>query len=330
MTGDLPEEDRDFHDEDEINLLDYWRVIWKWKVFITLVVFFTVLTTAIFSIREIDIFRATAVITPISPESGGGSSLSILSQQFGGIPGISLPSSVSTTEIVNLLNSNMIREKMIEKYNLMPVLFYERWDEQNKEWKRGEKGGFSLNPLGRLKRGVDSLFPEKKTVAINSQPGDHGAPSMWDGIRMLQGIIEVSNAVKNNTITVSVDFPDPEMAAKMVNYLLATLTEHMSSEAKMAANVKKSYLEGQLRSTADPLIRQKIYGLISQQIETAMMSELKEDVVFKIIDPPKAPDRKIKPKRSTKVMLSFVASLFVGVFLAFFLEYIKNMKSKVA
>src|SRR3989304_9373717 len=111
MTGNLPEENRDFHDEDEINLLDYWRVIWKRKVFITLVVFFTVLTTAIFSILQIDIFRATAVITPISSESGGVSSLSILSQQFGGIPGISLPSSASTTEIVNLLKSNMIREK---------------------------------------------------------------------------------------------------------------------------------------------------------------------------------------------------------------------------
>ena len=330
MTGNLPEENRDFHDEDEINLLDYWRVIWKRKVFITLVVFFTVLTTAIFSILQIDIFRATAVITPISSESGGVSSLSILSQQFGGIPGISLPSSASTTEIVNLLKSNMIREKMIEKYNLMPVLFYERWDEQNKEWKRAAEGGFSLNPAGWLKRMVKGIFTEKKAIAVNSPSGNNGAPSMWDGIRMLQGIIDVSNAVKSNTITVSVDFPDPEMAAKMVNYLLAALTEHMSSEAKMAANAKKSYLEGQLRSTADPLIRQKIYSLISQQIEAAMMSELKEKLVFKIIDPPKAPDRKVKPKRSTKVMLSFVASLFAGVFLAFFLEYIKNMRSKVA
>lgn len=319
MTDNLPEDNRittDYYDEEGATLLDYWRVIWRRKIFITLLVLFTVMTTAVVSTRQIDIYQATAVITPISPEGSSGSSLSILSQQFGGIPGISLPSSASTSEIVNLLNTNMIREKMIEKYDLMPVLLHARWDNQKKEWKRGEESGFTLNPLGLLKRAVDG------------QPANPGTPSTWDGLRALQGIISINNDVKRSTITISVDYYDPAMAATLVNYLLATLTEHMSSEAKKAANSKKSYLEGQLRSTADPLIRQKIYSLISQQIETAMMSEMKEEFAFKVIDPPKAPDRKIKPQRSTMVTVSFAVSLFLGILLAFFWEYIKIMKEK--
>lgn len=336
MTDNLPEENRakrDYYDEEEISLLDYWRVIWKRKIFITLLVFFTVLATAVSAIRQIDIYRATAVITPIGPEGSGSGSLSILSQQFGGIPGISLPASASTTEIVNLLNSNMLREKMVDKYNLLSVLFYESWDEEKGEWKKGEEGGFSLNPSRWIVGVLRGILNGKKAAAVNApsmNDGNDGAPSMWDGIRTLQDIIAVNNDVKNNTITVSVDYYDPEMAAKMVEYLLATLTEHMSSEAKKGANTKRSYLEGQLRSTADPLIRQKIYTLISQQIEAAMMSELKEEFAFRVIDPPKAPDRRIKPKRSTMVMMGFFISLFAGVFLAFFLEYIKNARSKGA
>ena len=308
---------------EEINLLDYWRVIWKWKLLIILLVFVTVLTVAIASLSEIDIYEATALITPISEEKGG-SGLSILSQQLGGLPGIYLPHSASATSVMILLKSNTIREKMIERYNLLPVLFYESWDEEKKEWKREIKGGISLNPFRLISNIAEAVKPKK----VASNPAAISIPTMWNGLRALNSIIKINNN-KDNTISVSAEFHDPQMAVKLVNYLLTTLTDHMSSDAKRVANNKKMYLEEVLRTTADPVIRQKIYGLISQQIETAMMSELKEDFAFKVIDPPRVPDMKIKPKRFAKVMLSFVASLFAGVFLAFFLEYIIRTRSKV-
>lgn len=281
--------------DDEINLLDYFQVIWKRKFLIIALVFITVLTTSVKSLFMTNIYQSTAVITPISSKegSGVGGGLSVLALQFGGLPGISLPGSSSVSEIVNLLNSNILREKLMVKYNLMPALFYEKWDGEKKDWKKG---------------------------------GD--APTVWNGLRMLKGISKVNSNTKDNTITISVEFHDPEMAAKMVEYFLAALTDHMSSEAKRVAMTNRKYLEEQLEKTADPLIRQKIYNLIATQIETAMMSEVKENFAFKVIDPPRAPDKRIKPKRSQMVMISFMVSLFAGIFLAFFLEYIEKVKRK--
>ena len=86
------------------------------------------------------------------------------------------------------------------------------------------------------------------------------------------------------------------------------------------------YLEEQLGSTADPFIKQKTYNMIAQQIETGMMAEVKENFAFKVIDPPLAPDKKIKPKRVQMVMLSLIVALFVGVFAAFFREYIEKIR----
>lgn len=274
--------------EEEINLLDYWRVIWKRKIFIISVIFVTTLVSAILSLYKTDIYQAKAIISPISDEKGGGG-LSLLSQQFGGIAGIALPASTSSKEIMNLLNSNMIREKMIEKYDLLPVLFSKNWDKEKKEW-------------------------------INK------APTMWNGIRALNSIIKVTNNIKESTISVSADFHDPEITVVLVDDLLSTLSEHMSNESKKSALIKRRYLEDQLRSTSDPLIRQKIYNLISQQVETAMMSEMNEYFAYKVIDPPRVPDRRIRPNRRNTVVLSFVVSSFIGVFLAFFLEYIKRLK----
>ena len=112
----------------------------------------------------------------------------------------------------------------------------------------------------------------------------------------------------------------------MVDYILTALNDHMRGESKRVAQANRKFLEEQLGMTADPLIRQKIYSLIASQIETAMMSEVKENFAFKVIDPPRVPDKKIKPKRSQMVILSLVASLFAGIFVAFFLEYIDKVK----
>ena len=273
--------------DDEINLLDYWRVIWKQKFIITGIVLATVLFTVIYSLSITDIYVSTAIIAPVGNEKGGGGGLSLLAQQFGGgLQGITLPGSPASSDIVNLLESNILREEVITRYNLLPILFPEQRD----------------------KKKMDR------------------APTMWDGLRSLNGIVNIKNSVKDNTITVSAEFHDPEIAANIVNHFLATLTDHMSNEAKRVAEVNKKYLEQQLIRTADPIIRQKIYGMIAQQVEMAMMAEVKENFAFKVIDPPRAPDMKIKPKRRSMVMISLVTSLFAGIFIAFFIQYIENVK----
>lgn len=312
--------------DDEINLLDYWRVVWKRKVLIILIAFITVTATAFYTLSIKDIYQSTAVITPISSKDGGGGGLSALAQSFGGLPGISLPSSSSASEIVNLLNSNILREKVIERYNLLPVLFYEKWDDEKKDWKKGEKSGFTLNPLVLIQKVVAAVKPKTQNPKPKTQ--DDGIPTIWDGLRTLNGIVKVNNNAKDSTITISVEFYDPEAAEKMVEYFLATLTDHMSGEAKRVARTNRKYLEEQLWATTDPLIKQKIYNLIAQQIETSMMSEVKENFAFKVIDPPKVPDEKIRPKRAQMVRISFVAGLFAAVFLAFFLEYIKKVRGQ--
>ena len=110
--------------------------------------------------------------------------------------------------------------------------------------------------------------------------------------------------------------------------MLTELTNYMSSEAKRVAETNRKYLETLIDKNADPLIRQKIYSLIAKQIEISMMAEVKENFAFKVIDPPKVPDMRIKPKRTKMVLLAFITSLFAGIFIAFFMEYVENVKAR--
>ena len=47
-----------------------------------------------------------------------------------------------------------------------------------------------------------------------------------------------------------------------------------------------------------------------------------------VIDKAVPPEQRIKPKRTYNVILAGITSLFMGIFLAFFLEYWENVKRK--
>ncbi len=311
--------------DDEINLLDYWRVIWKRRRMIGGVVVITVFATVVISLFMEDIYQAKLVIMPVTSKDSGasGAGLTALVQQFGGLPGISMPGSASASEIVSLLKSNILREKVIQQYNLMPILYYKRWNAEQLSWK---KDSVNFNPAYYF-----SLF--RKTIAPilslphNTEKKDPDIPDTWDALRLLNEIVKINQDVKQNTIAISVDFHDPDMAARIAEYFLVTLTNYMSSEAKRVAATNQKYLEDQLGRMTDPFIKQKTYNMIVQQIEAGMMAEVKENFAFKVIDPPLAPDKKIKPKRIQMVILSLFAGLFVGIVAAFFREYIEKIKA---
>jgi uncharacterized protein involved in exopolysaccharide biosynthesis len=269
--------------EDEINLLDYVRVIVKNKMLICSVVGIAILATIVISFLITPIYEAKAVIAP-AVKSGESSGASLLAAQLG----ISAPASTSMSEIVNLLKSNVLKEKVIKKYDLLPLFFEEKG-------LRGKSEGQKI----------------------------------WKGIRYLQNTLKVSPNQKENSIQVSMEFRDPKIAADIVSYTLLELTDHMSNEARRVADTNKKYLESQVDKTADPFIKTKIYALIAQQIETAMMAEVKENFAFKILDPPRTPDVRIKPKRTQMAIIAFVVSLFFGVLMAFGNEYWTNHREEL-
>jgi len=81
------------------------------------------------------------------------------------------------------------------------------------------------------------------------------------------------------------------------------------------------------RLKRDALIQQKVFELLTQQFELAKIEEAKDDITFQVIDSAIPPEKKIKPKRALNMALAGVVSLFVGVFLVFFLEYVERHKN---
>lgn len=306
--------------ESNINLLEYWRVIRKRKKTVIGVVIISVLSTAVFSLFMANVYRAKAVITVASDQDSSGSSAMQMLGATGlsgmaDLAGVSLPGAQKISALEAYLKSNVFKEKVIVNNNLLPVLFYKQWDEEKKRWKEP----------GLMKKTLKSIMSLSSRGERKKTAEDSDAPTIWDGIRALEGLIMINSNQKTNTLTVTVDYPDPDVVKNIVSFILETLQDHLSDERKKVATANKKYLEEQLEKAVDPMTRQKIYSLLSKQVETALMAEVKGNI-FRIIDPPKAPDRKVRPKRAQMVMISFVLSLALGVVLAFILENMERMR----
>lgn len=267
-------------EDDEINLLDYLKVILKHKRLIAWIIGVIVVLTAIVSLVMTPIYRAKAVILPIASQ-GERFGASAIASQFG----FAVPEQPNKSEIVGLLNGNILRERVLKRYKLLPVLLEE-----------------------------------------SSIKGKTEDEKLWMALRYLENTLKINPKQKENTIEISMEFKDPKVTSDIINYVLSEITDYMSGETRRVAETNQKYLESQIDKTADPFIKTKIYSLIAQQIETSAMAEAKENFAFKMIDPPKVPDKRIKPKRRLMVAISFVVSLFLGIFVAFGKEFLEKQK----
>lgn len=277
----------------EINLISYILIIRKRMVLISVFALIGFATALGASMLMKDRFQAKAVISPVK-EGGAPAGLSMLVQQLEVVPGMSLSSPSSASEIIALLNSSMLRKKAIETYGLLPIILSDRWDAGKKAWSDGKE------------------------------------PTVNDGLRAVEKALSVRHSPKDNTITIIFESRNPADAANILEKLISVLNAHLSGEARRVADSNRRYLENQLRYTSDPLIRQNIYQLIAQQIESSMMAGVMENFAFKIIDPPEAPDRKVSPRRQMIALGGFFGSLCAGVLTALILEFFKARKARRA
>jgi len=134
---------------------------------------------------------------------------------------------------------------------------------------------------------------------------------------------------KGGVLKLQVDFKDPVFAKRMVEHFLIELSESLREETLKDAAENQRFLRRQLERTPDVLLKEKIYVLLAKEIEKETFARAQKYYSFTVLDPPIVPDlnKRIKPKRRIICILSVTVAFFTAVFMAFFLEYIHNLKT---
>ena len=82
------------------------------------------------------------------------------------------------------------------------------------------------------------------------------------------------------------------------------------------------------RLMREAAIQEAVFELLTQQYEQAKIAEVRDTPTIQVLDRAVPPEKKSYPPRRKLVIVGFIFSLFVGVALSFFLEYVEKLQGR--
>jgi uncharacterized protein involved in exopolysaccharide biosynthesis len=133
---------------------------------------------------------------------------------------------------------------------------------------------------------------------------------------------------KTDAVTViSVDWRDPQLAARWVNELVRLTDEAMRARSIRDAQHMIAKLEEQERATDFSEIHRVIYAAAQQELRKTVMANVRESFALKVLDPAQPPELRTWPKRSLILALSLVGGLFLGCAAAVTRRYLHLLRA---
>jgi hypothetical protein len=241
---------------DEINLLEYLYALvhWKWLIVIMTLIGFGLGNVA--ALKKGPKWFAEVLIAPKETESQKTPSISGLGALGGMVASqINFGGNANLDKIDLVLNNREFNYKLVEKYNLLPLIY-------RGEWPKTYKGLW------------DSTKQQWKPGFVPPPPLSIGG--------MVKGLFLKKTVNKNNTMLITIKSKDSTLSITLAEKYVQFLDEYIKASVQSDAKENVSYLEKQLNGIADPLLREKIQSLIASEIEKQMVVS-KE--AFRIVDP---------------------------------------------
>ena len=269
--------------EDVIYMGDYFAILRRngWKIGLLSLAVGIITLLVMFLLPNI--YQATAVLTPAVDEKGQNPALGLLASF-----GVDIGGPAKVEDLETLFKSDDLTVRVFRKYNLWPIVFPNKYN----------RATGKMRPTW-----IDSLLGGEK---------GESPPSDWDAIRAAKDRLRIFVNRKTGTVSVSFESPSAEGSAAIVKYYLDEGKSRLQEEALDRAVKNKKFIEEQIGKTVDALTRDRLYSLYGQEVEREMMGRNREQFGFRVVDAPRVPDRKLKPRRILNAFLSVVLSFFAG------------------
>lgn len=286
--------------DDAIDLREMLVTLWKGKWTIIATTFIFTVAAVVYAISLPNVYKSEALLAPVS----GGSGFKIPGQLGGlaALAGVNLGSlggeSDSSGLAMEIIKSREFLGRFIEKHDLfIPIMAAEGWnrtddsliidsdiyDTNTKQWVREVKPPFQLKP------------------------------SVLEVHEELVKLLVVSKDKKTDMITISVEHYSPYLAKMWVDELVKAINEEMRQRELNEAQRSIDYLTKQINETNIADVRTMFYSLIEEQTKTVMLANVREEYVFKTVDPAVVAEKKAKPQRVLIIITAFILGLIFSI-----------------
>ncbi|ATD02047.1 LPS biosynthesis protein [Pseudoalteromonas tetraodonis GFC] len=294
--------------DDEIDLRELFTAIWQGKWIIIAVTTLFAVASVFYAINQPNIYKSEALLAPAEQDKAGG--LGALAGQFGGLAslaGVNLGSGgrVDKTQMaLEVLKSRQFTSEFIKKHNILPDLMAAKaWNRETNTVIYDDK--LYIAEQNKWIRKVELPFKPE--------------PSMQEAYKEFSKTISANKDKETGMVKIAIEHVSPYVAQQWVNWLIQDINATMKQREVLEANKSTDFLTQQLEQTKIADIRAVLYKLVEEQTKTIMFANVRDEYVFKTIDPAIIPEQKFKPKRA----LICILGTLIGVFLSSVLVLIK-------
>lgn len=164
---------------------------------------------------------------------------------------------------------------------------------------------------------IEEFINRHGLLAELTPPGEK-SPTLWRAVRKFKiSVLTIREDQRRGTITVGVDWRDPQKAARWANDLVALANEMLRGRATDEAQRNIAYLNKEIAATTIVEMQQVMYDLIESETKTLMLASGRADYAFAVVDPAVPPEVRIKPQRTLMVLMGMVFGLLLGTGVAF-------------
>ncbi|MFA7327910.1 MAG: Wzz/FepE/Etk N-terminal domain-containing protein [Candidatus Ratteibacteria bacterium] len=352
-------------DEQEISLLDYWRVLWKNRLLI-IVLFFVVSAGAlIYSLRLPKLYKATtSILSPADSSKGAGLSSLLGALGSQGPIGLTITAQPSSSEVfVAILKSRSAADKVIDRFNLQEI-----YGTKTKESARGTLAGNTEIKISKEKMinvsvldkdpnraaeianyYVETLDELNQTLSITTA----GEKKRFLEKRLEETKEDLKKAeerlknyqVNHKILAASETDQSAKTAGELQGNLLAARVEleakkrYATSQNPEVINLQNQVTEMERAITSLPpletelarlirdlKIQNTVYSLLVSQYEQTKIEEARDTPTVQVLDQAAVPEKKFKPNIRQNVALSGIIALFLGIFISFLKENASKTK----
>ncbi len=309
------------HGDDEIDLSELFKALWKGKWIIIATTFVFAVGAVLYALSLPNIYKSDVLLAPAESSNGGG--LSKMADQLGGLAalaGVNLRGASQTDLAVQVMKSRQFVEAFINKHDLLvPLMASKDWDLANNKLILDEE-----------------LYNPNTGEWLREPNGMRGAiPTAQEAFEVFsKEVLGVSQDKDSGLYTISVKNYSPYVAQQWVNWLIEDINKVMRERTIAETSQNLAYLNTQLQKTAVADMQSTFYKLIEEQTKSLMLAEVQEEFIFKVVDPAVVPELKDGPKRALICVLGVLLGgmLAVSVVLmrfAFRKEVSKGLESPI-
>lgn len=292
---------------DEIGLAELFDIVWRGKWLVIVLSAFFAVGSVFYSLQLPNIYRAETVLSPLGKD--GGIQLPGQLSGLASLAGVSLgglSKGDNTNLALEIMVSRDFLSRFIEKHQLLvPLLAAEGWNP--------DSGELIIDP---------ELYDVTSQQWVRKpKPQQQVVPTYWEAVKAFKDIYRVNRDKTSGMVKVTFDHVSPVLAADWLNKLVHDINEEMRQRELGEAQRSIDYLTEQVNTTALADLRSTLFELIEEQTKTLMLANVREEYMFRTVDPAVVPEEKHSPKRALIVVLATFAGGFLALLILFIREF---------